>query len=173
MRDSSNSRCQAGVVSLKMWNGFPLPTLLRVNSVYVHSKNAAFRAWIAKETRTCCRALYSVLLYVILAKPGWKCGKYGFSHRRPKAKMTSVRRLVQNRYSCIKRGCSGHLLTPEFYPNPTECREDRQNLVDSFKKNAALTVPVFTKLTPTFQSLIEDRLYSFPPRSAEKCRQSG
>jgi hypothetical protein len=28
------------------------------------------------STRTCCRALYAVLLYVILAKPEGKCGKY-------------------------------------------------------------------------------------------------
>lgn len=39
---------------------------------------------------------------------------------------------------------------PELYPNPTECREDSQNVGDSVEKNAALTAPVFMKLAPTF-----------------------
>ena len=134
MRDSSKSRCQAGVVSLKMWNGFPLPTLLRVNSIYVHSKNAAFRAWIVKETRTSCRTLYSVLLYVIFGKTGQKMWKVRFQSSAPQRQRW--RQSVDLYRTDIRalNVVAPNISWPEFYPNPTECREDRQNLVDSFKK---------------------------------------
>jgi hypothetical protein len=56
--------------------------------------------------------------------------------------------------------CCEHV--PRFYPNPTEWRKGRQNVGYFVKKNAALTAPVFTKLTQTLPSLSEDRLYSVP-----------
>jgi len=167
MRDSSKSRCQAGVISLKMWNGFPVPTLLRVIQFTSIPKMRPSGPGLSR------RRVRAAERYIQFC-----CTQFWQNRAENVESTVSVIGAARRRWrQCVDFYRTDIRALTEFDPNFIQIRQNvakiGKNLVDSFKENAALIVSIFTKLTPTVHSLSEDRLYSFPPSSAEKCKQTG